>query len=221
MINKNKSILLTILITIFISVFANAQEENSELNKELYKQVEFFDIRGTNAIDVAVGTSLINGDYSKPEPEYYFRIGYKHHFTSHLNVNFTFNKYNIAFDDVYHQGYMSFDLNLEYMVSPYNTFSPFVYAGYGYNASNAFETTQAKVQIGAGLEYVVVEGVGVKLFGEYNSVFSNELKGLIIPNKDESFLRIGLGVNLYFGGNKRKEKLLKNIETIINSNLIN
>jgi curli production assembly/transport component CsgG len=62
--------------------------------------------------------------------------------------------------------------------------------------------------------------LGIKLYGDYNYVLSNEMEGLIMPDNDESILRVGLGLNFYFGGNKRKEQILKNIETVINSNLI-
>lgn len=224
MFTKYKTLFVSFIIVILCINNVYSQEENEENkqtgNKDVYRKLAFFDLRGTNAIDAAVGTSLINNDYPEPEFGAFFRIGYKHHLTDHLNVNLTFNKYSIVFSDAFNEGYMSFDLNLEYMVSPYSNFSPFVFGGFGYNAANYFETTQTKIQGGIGIEYVVVEGLGVKLMAEYNQAFSNELEGLIVPGKDESFLRVGLGVNIYFGGEKRKEQLLKNIETIINSNLI-
>ena len=68
---------------------------------------------------------------------------------------------------------------------------------------------------------MVMDGLGLKLFSDYNYVLSNEMEGLILPENDESFLRIGLGVNLYLGGNKRKEQILNQIDTVINSNLNN
>ena len=138
--------------------------------------MSFFDYRGTNAIDIAIGTSIMNGDLPDPEFESYFKIGYKRHITNYLNINLTYNKYNLAFKDVYNEGFMSFDLNLELLFSPYKAFSPFISAGYGYNAANYFETTSDKVQAAAGFEFIVVDGVGLKLFGEYNYSFSDELE---------------------------------------------
>ncbi|BAO74598.1 curli production assembly/transport component CsgG [Winogradskyella sp. PG-2] len=180
----------------------------------------FFDYRGTNAIDAALGTAYFDGDLPDPEFEVYFRIGYKRHITNHLGINVIYNKYNIAFKDVYNEGFMSFDANLEFLFSPYTKFSPFIQAGYGYNANNYFEATSTKAQGALGFEYIVMDGVGFRLFGEYNYSFSDELDGLIAGDSDDTFYRIGFGVNLYFGGKKRKQKLLSRIDTVIQSNLV-
>lgn len=226
MIIANKNQILT-FIFIFLNLYVVAaqeevaQEEKTEIsNKELYKELDFLELRGTHAVDAAVGTTMILGDYPDSELDVYFRLGYRYFVISNLNINLSFNKYNIALSDTVNEGFMSFDFNLEYLVSPYNEFSPFIFGGYGYNASNSFEESHTKVQCGLGLEYLVMDGLGVKLYGDYNFVLSNELEGLVMPDKDESFLRVGLGVNLYFGGKKRKKEILENIETVINSNLI-
>ena len=220
MINKYKCVLLIVVYTIINFCTVNAQGKNNSENKKLYKKLDFYEIRGTNAIDAAIGSAVVNGDLPNPMFDVYFRVGFKHHITSHLNINFSYNKYNIAFEDIYNEGFMSFDLNLEYLIIPYERFTPYLYGGYGYNAANYFETNSAKAQGGLGIEIVPVEGLGVKLYGEYNYSFTDELDGLIVGESDDTFWRIGLGVNIYFGGKKRKERLLSSIETIINSNLI-
>jgi len=215
-----------LLILVIFSLFGYAQEDksqeqrNQQDSENLFRKLEFYDLRGTNAIDTGAGISLINNDYPEPEVEFYFRIGYKYHVTEHFDINLTFNRYNLAFNDTFNESFMSFDLNLEYLINPFKRFSPFLYGGYGYNADSDFESTQTKVQAGLGIEFIVIEGVGIKLFGEYNYALSNELEGLIVPNNDESFLRAGVGLNFYFGGNKRKERLLNSMDTVINSNLI-
>ncbi len=226
MIISNKNQILT-LIFIFLNLYfvtaqeAVAQEAKTEIsNKKLYKELDFLELRGTHVVDAGFGTAMILGDYPDSELDVFFRLGYKYHIISNLNVNLSFNKYNIALNDTVNEGFMSFDLNLEYLVTPYSEFSPFIFGGYGYNASSSFEETHTKVQFGLGLEYLIMDGLGVKLFGDYNFVLSNEQEGLIMPDSDESFLRIGLGVNLYFGGKKRRMEILENIETVINSNLI-
>jgi curli production assembly/transport component CsgG len=223
-INKNK--FLTIIFIFLNLCFVSAQEEEiqsnqtQQSNKSLYRELDFLQLRGTHVVDGVVGASMILGDYPNSEIDIFFRLGYKYHILSNLNVNLSFNKYNIALSDTINEGFMSFDLNLEYLISPYNELSPFIFGGYGYNASSSFEETHTKVQFGLGLEYMVMDKLGIKLYGDYNYVLSNEMEGLIMPDNDESILRVGLGLNFYFGGNKRKEQILKNIETVINSNLI-
>lgn len=215
-----QSILKLILIIGFISSHSTsgAQILSDSLNT---KQVAFYEFRGSNVIDAGVGTAVLNGDLIDPQFELYFHIGYKRYIIPYLNINFSYNKFNLAYTDVYNEGYMSFDLNLEATLLPHQRFSPFVYAGGGYNAANYFEQTALKFQGGGGLEYIVTEGVGLKLYTDYNYVLSDELDGLIAGNSDDTYFRIGFGVNYYFGGAKKKSKLQKNQPSIFNSNQIN
>lgn len=218
---KFKYLLLSIIVTVsgMTSIYSQENENNGE-NSDLYRKLEFYNLRGTNAVDAAVGTSLISGGFEDSQFELYYRIGYKRHITEHLNINFTFNKYHLSFGEDYYQGFMSFDMNLEYLISPFKNVSPFVFGGYGYNASNYFENTGAKVQGGLGVEFIVLEKLGVKLFGDYNYAFSKEEEPLIVGETSVSFLRIGVGVNYYFGGEKKKQGLLDKIDTVIKSNYI-
>ncbi|WP_339755219.1 Curli production assembly/transport component CsgG [uncultured Winogradskyella sp.] len=217
---KYKYLVIGVLLVVFSINWLHAQEKKSEDNKKLYSKLAFFDYRGTNAIDVAIGTSIISGDIPEPKFEIYFKIGYKRHVTDNLNINFTYNKYSLAFKDISSEGFMSFDLNIEYLFSPYKVLSPFVQIGYGYNAADDFKNKAAKAQGALGIEYIVMDGLGLKFFGEYNYVFSDELNGLIVGESNDTFLRMGLGINLYFGGNMQKQKLLSYLDTVIKSNLV-
>ena len=58
-----------ILLFIFFMPFkALTQEETSQVEPEakikIAYKTEFYDLRGTNAFDIAIGTSVINGDLS-------------------------------------------------------------------------------------------------------------------------------------------------------------
>ena len=87
--------------------------------------------------------------------EIYSHFGYKRHFTPYLAVDFGYHKFNLAFIDTYNEGFMSFDLNAEVLLIPHERFSPYIFAGVGYNASNHFKESSPKAQGGIGLEYVV------------------------------------------------------------------
>lgn len=220
MFTKFNVIILSIAMTLACFGSSYAQVDSDKEDESNRKRFDFLDYRGLNVIDIAAGSALLNGDYQDSEFEIYFRIGYKYNLTSHLGVSFTYNKYNLAYEDLYNEGYMSFDLNWEFLFSPYRKFSPYLYVGIGYNASNYFKSTTTKAQGGIGIEVIIGEGVGLKLFGEYNYTFSDELNGLIEVDTDDSFLRMGLGLNIYFGGNKKKEAIRKKLKTVINSNPI-
>lgn len=220
MITKFNAILLSIVITVLSANFASSQSKEEKSDRYNKRKFTFLNIRGSNTIDMSAGSALVDGDYPESEYEVYFRIGYKHHLTSHLNFNLSFNKYNVTIKDVYTKGYLSFDLNGEFLFSPFTKFSPFVFAGGGYNASNYFKSTALKIQGGAGFEIIITERIGLKLFGEYNNMLTDELDGLIAEETDDVLFRAGFGVNIYFGGNKKKEALRRKMKTVINSNLI-
>jgi curli production assembly/transport component CsgG len=218
--SRYKNLILIFLFLAVPKLTLHAQNKELKREKRQFKRLTFYDIRGTNAFDFALGTAIPNGDLTEPAFEIYMKGGYKRFITEHFSIGIAYNKYNIAFDNVYNEGFMSFDVNLEYLLSPFRGFSPFLYAGYGYNAANYFENTATKVQGAFGFEVLLVEKLALRLFAEYNYMFNDELDGVIAGAGDDTFIRGGLGLHIYFGGNKRKARLYKRIKTVINSNLI-
>lgn len=210
----------TLIIITSVSFKTLAQNEDLEVNKTLDKKTFFFDYRGANVIDVGIGTSIINGDLPNPIFEIAFRAGYKRSLSPHLNIGLTYNKFNLAFEDIYNEGFMSFDLNLEYLMSPYQNFSPFLFAGGGLNASNYFTQTATKFQGGAGIEVIAAKRLGLRLMADYNFVLSDTLDGVISGGSDDTYWRILVGTNIYFGDRNKKERLLKDTPSIMNSNPI-
>ena len=174
-------------------------------------------VRGTNAITAAGGTSVMNGDLENPMFEAYFHAGYKRFLGSYVNLNLTYHKFNLAYEDAFNEGFMSFDLNLEANLMPYNSFSPFVYAGGGLHAANYFETTHTKVQGGGGIEYLVLPQLGIKLFADYNHIFDDELDGIEFGAADDIYWRMAFGLNWYFGRYDRSKRLSSDEPTVIES----
>lgn len=203
------------------SLDSNLEEEKilSE-NMKLWNSLVFFDYRGTNTIDAALGSSKTNGDLPDSEFSFYYKLGYKRYVNDHLNVNLSYHNYNVVFGNSYNERFMSFDLNIEYFVSPYKKFSPFFQAGFGHNINNNSQNTSFKFQWALGLEYILIDGIGLKLFGEYNSNFTDELDGLIIGVTNDIGIRLGFGVNFYFGGKNKRAERLSRVKTVIKSNLL-
>jgi len=218
-----KQLYIKAIAFFIISIFHTtlfSQDLVQSKNDSLFRNENFKEFRANNAIDIALGTSVINGDFVDPMFEIFMHIGYKRHLTPHLNINFGYNKFNLAYKDQFNEGFMSFDLNVECLLLPHQRFSPFVFAGGGYNASNYFKQTATKFQGGGGIEYIVTDGFGLKLYTDYNYVLSDELDGLIAGNSDDTYFRIGFGINYYFGANSSKTKLKKGEKSIIKSNPI-
>lgn len=209
------------LVCLLFSLTVCSQDNSGESeNHEKLKTTQFYILRGTNAIDLAIGSSVLNGDFADPMFEAFGHFGYKRYIFPYLNINISYNKFNLANKDVFNEGFMSFDLNLESAIFPHKKFTPFVFIGGGYNASNYFKQTATKAQVGFGLEYIVANGFGVKLYSDFNAVFSDELDGLVYGNSDDTYWRAGLGVNFYFGGKNRKSKALEGKDTVISTNPI-
>ena len=169
---------------------------------------------------MAAGATSPNGDYPDALYEIYMHISYKRFLGPYANINIGYNKYNLAYKDVSNDGFMSFDANLEIVPFPKSIFSPFIFGGGGINASNYFMTTESKVQGGAGFEVLIASSVGIKLFAEYNMLFSDELDGRIYGESDDAFWRAAIGLNFYFGKRGRRKNIKKNELTVINSNPI-
>jgi len=150
--------------------------------------------RGKDAITGALGISLIDGDLPNAQPEFNAKIGYKRFLNQHLNVGFTFNKYNIENKGIINEGFMSFDLNLEYNILPSDNFTPFLFGGVSTNASNDFKAVDPKLQFGAGLEYLVKDNLGIYVYGEHNTIFSDVIDGIEAGKRDDMLYRFGLGV---------------------------
>jgi curli production assembly/transport component CsgG len=178
-------------------------EKEEDMSTKLYDRF-LTERRGKSAVTGSVGFTSMNGDYAEPEAEFSSRIGYKHYINNFLNINFNYNRFNLANESIFNDGFMSFDLNAEVNVLPYDKFTPYVFGGFGTNAFNDFSSIDPKLQIGIGFEYLVANNIGLTIYGEHNYVFNDELDGLDIGKNDDMFYRIGGGLNVYFTQPKTK-----------------
>jgi len=215
-----KTNLYSIFYLVFFLVFFQNSYSQEKTKIKTFNEVYASEVRGTNALSVGVGTASPNGDFPDAIFDIYMHIGYKRFLGPYVNLNASYNKFNLAFKDVSNEGFMSFDANLEIIPFPKSIFSPFIFAGGGLNAANYFETSESKIQGGAGFEILVRPSVGIKLFAEYNMVFTDELDGKIYGEADDAFWRAAVGFNFYFGKRGKKRAVNKNEPTVINSNPI-
>ncbi len=178
-------------------------EKEEAISTKLYDRF-LTERRGKSAIIGAGGLSLMNGDYADAELELNTKIGYKHYIKPFLNINFSYNKYNLSNKGVLNEDFTSFDLNAEVNILPSDKFTPYVFGGFGTNASNHFKVIDPKVQAGLGFEYLVANNIGLTIYGEHNLVFSDKLDGIEYGKRDDMFYRFGAGVNIYFTQPKTK-----------------
>ena len=234
MIFKSKLFYKSLLFSVLFTNLIIAQEElltevKSELSDEekQFRKLNFYNYRGTNVFDLGLGVSTIFGDYKDSNFGFYYRAGYKRSISPSLYIGVTANGYNLAFTETEESSEMdlsllSVDFNLEYLFIPTEYFSPFIYGGLGLNMNTDSEndTNTMKAQVGFGFEVLIVDKVAFKVFYEYNYSFDDEMEILIGDASNDKFMRIGIGVNFYFGGEQQKQKVQKNVKTIMNSNPI-
>lgn len=176
----------------------NKELASSEKTK-LYNR-SFETRRSRNSFGLAIGGTKMDGDYTSPDLGYNMRLNLKHVFRNQKlalnleggytlldknNPNFNSEAYNL-------------DLNLEYIFLPYEYISPFLYAGPGVITLESIDSYAYKAQWGFGFEFFPTRILSMRLFGERNFTFTDDLDGLTRGTRNDYFWRFGLGLNFYF-----------------------
>ncbi|NLP58080.1 CsgG/HfaB family protein [Lutibacter sp. B1] len=176
------------------------EKENEEAESTVLLDRKLEDRRGKTAISISGGSAFIAGDYSDPNGKISSSAAYKFYFNQPtLNLNVGLGYFQLENERVFKEDFMSFDINLEYDMLPYDDLSPFIYGGLGTVSDLDIKNPFFKFQYGLGLEYLPVNNVGIKIFGEQNLLVSDKLDGFENGKRDDYFWRVGVGLNFYFG----------------------
>ncbi len=174
-------------------------------------QREMLDRRSKWRVDVGAGGTYANNDLANPYYEYSLIAGIKYNFTPFLGIYGQGSGYRIKNTGALNRQFASTDLNLEFTVLPYDKISPIIYAGPGLNYANGFNVIDVKAQAGLSLEYLVSPSIGVKIYGDYNVVFSDEMDNITAGVRDDQYYKFGAGINVYLGKSQAKENSPKYI----------
>lgn len=185
---------------------ASYDQEKSEADVASLYGRKNLEKRARVGIEMVGGTTLIDGDYPNPTPKPMARVGAKFFFTPNFNFSASTNAFWLGNKNKIDVGYASLDANIELIVLPYDVFSPYFFAGTGVGFNKNYENMFSKIQYGLGLEYMVAENFGIKLYGEHNLNFSDTIDYVVNGKRDDFFWRFGLGVSYYFSF-KNKNKL--------------
>ena len=159
--------------------------------------------RSKFAIELSGGTTLMDGDYRDPLLRPFGRGALKWMLTPSFTVSASTNVVNLANKNLLDVGYITYDLNMEWIILPKDRLTPYLYAGGGYGMNRKFENTYGKFQYGAGLEYMASDRIGIKLFAEQNINFSDNLDYIVAGTRDDYYYKFGLGLTFYFGKKKK------------------
>lgn len=181
---------------------AYAEESKTADVTALYDRV-LENRRSKFAIELSGGATLMDGDYKDPLARPFGRGALKFFITPGFNINASTNVVNLANKNLLDVGYITYDLNLEWILLPKDRFTPFLYGGGGYAMNRKFENTYAKVQFGAGLEYMASDRIGIKLFAEQNTNFSDNVDYIKAGTRDDYYYKFGFGLTYYFTKKKK------------------
>ncbi|WP_286970360.1 CsgG/HfaB family protein [Flavobacterium sp. UBA4854] len=160
--------------------------------------------RSQFAIELSGGATLMDGDYQDPLLRPFGRGALKFFITPSFNISASTNVVNLANKNLVDVGYITYDLNMEWVILPKDRLTPYLYVGGGYGMNRKFENTYGKVQYGGGLEYLVSDRIGIKLFAEQNINFSDNIDYIVAGTRDDYYYKFGLGLTYYFVKKKKK-----------------
>lgn len=181
------------------------KEKNIAQNTDVYQR-NIMERRSKWRIDVNAGGTLINGDYPNPYYEHALAAGVKYNFSPYIGLQATFHRFRLENTGIINSAFFASDLNVEFTLLPYDKFTPFIYGGAGINHAAIFKRNDLKTQAGLGFEYIVSPTIGIKAYADYNVVFADDLDLIVSGQRDDHYLRFGLGVNFYVGRNQAKDK---------------
>ncbi|WP_457616956.1 CsgG/HfaB family protein [Lutibacter sp.] len=175
-------------------------KEKEEASSTALLDRKLEDRRGKSAVSVSSGMSEIAGDYSNSKGHLGGSVAYKIYFNKPmLNLNMGLGYFQLENEQAFKDDFIAFDVNLEYNILPYDDFTPYVYGGIGTVSNTNITNPLFKFQYGLGLEYLPMNNLGIKVFGEQNLLLSDKLDGFVNGKRDDYYWRIGVGLNFYFG----------------------
>ena len=169
-------------------------DETQLFNRKIQKQ------RKKNVITTSYFGSYFNGDYTNSKLDYDgFQIGYKYYFkNSKFNIGIKTSTFTLSNEPIFNESYLASEINLEYTFLPNDKLSPFAYGGGG-SLYKDFDHFEFKANFGLGIEYLLDQKIGVRLFAENNLLFTDKIDNKVYGNRDDAYLKFGVGINFYIG----------------------
>ncbi len=151
--------------------------------------------------DPAISTGLEAGILFSPGPK--------------LGIAFNYGMSSLSTKDFFRKDVTYADLNLAYRFSPYNLLTPYGYGGIGFlteNAAGRFDLSNRKypkVNLGAGVEFLINNSLGLKTSLDYNIMMSDDFDTVTQGRYNDHYWRGNIGLHFYFGREIRAERKFK------------
>lgn len=175
-------------------------KEKEEAESTLLYNRHLEDRRGKSAISFGAGATFVSDDYSNSTGGFSTHLAYKTYFNKPtFNLNIGLSYFELENKGAFKDDFASLDVNLGYDILPYDNITPAVYVGLGTVADLKFSDFYFEFQYGVLIEFLPVNNIGIKIYGEQNLLFSDELEGVEQGKYNDFYWRAGLGVNFYLG----------------------
>ncbi len=178
----------------------NFEKEKEQNNEKLLGNKVKTSIRKSSSISANVEAQQINGDYKDAEYQIGSKLGLRILLSKNIYLDANFNTVKVKNSNIINRNYFGPELNLEYMFLPQYKLSPFVYAGLGVLLSEY--KPFYKANLGGGIDYLMGSSISARLYYQYDMGFNDSLDDLVAGKQNDRIMRIGVGINIYFGKNK-------------------
>lgn len=187
------------------------QKHHAELEKSTKRvpgKGSWEEERRTKAsMGVAYTLNTLRGDYKTPNPLSGAQANFGYLLSDYFNITLSAGYQKLGSKNFFISEFLHYDFDLEYIVLPYNDFTPFLNAGFGAlnDIMGEDQATKFKTQIGGGLEYKISPAIGLRGFGKYHMGFDDDWDGLVQGKRNDHFLQLGIGIQIYIGNYKKQQ----------------
>ena len=156
-----------------------------------------------------------NGDFPDPKPQAGLELGVNYTINNNLAVGMTYGMSSVATKNTFETNVSYLEVSGIFRVLPYDRISPYVLFGGGLvseNPNNRFDFTNgflSKFHVGGGLEYLLSNNFGIHAGIDHSFVMSDELDRITQGSYNDSYWRVNLGINFYFGMPLKGQRIFK------------
>jgi curli production assembly/transport component CsgG len=154
-------------------------------------------------------TTLFNGDFSKKRLSGGAGINFGMKLSPYLDLGLAGAYQYFEGGNNFAKEYMDTEVNLEFIILPYDKFTPYLYVGFGWifdlhtqDPALTEDTSAPKLQYGVGLKYSLSEKLELVIFSENNHTASDAIDEVVNGKRDDFYYNFGLGLQFNLGINK-------------------
>ena len=185
----------------YYNLISGYKKENEANNQRLLGNKVENTVRKSNFITLNVEGQQINGDYKNAANTIGSKVGIGFFLNKNINLEASVNTVKIKNTGIIERDYFGPEFNIQYLFLPQFKFTPFVYAGFGalFSDNDPF----IKANLGGGLDYLISDNFSARTYFQYDFGFKDKLDGFVSGKQNDNIMRIGLGINYYFGNQQK------------------